>query len=156
MIVVDASLAAKWMLWEADTLHALRLLFHYRREIHAPETIFTEVAGAIVSRANISRAEGADIRDDAVEALRKWTIAWGDHVVHPRRVTQHRLYAAGRLAIQLGHPIADCIYLILARQLDCPLVTCDAKFHRKAAALDARVKLLKDLELPPHPMFREN
>ena len=71
IVVVDASLAAKWMLWEADSRDALRFLLHRGRELCGPDILFTEVAGAIVRRAN----ERKEIAADALEALRKWTIA---------------------------------------------------------------------------------
>lgn len=51
---------------------------------------------------------------------------------------------AGWLAINLGHPIQDCVYLALAHQLDCPLATADVKFHDRVGD-PARVKLLAEL-----------
>jgi predicted nucleic acid-binding protein len=143
IVVVDASLAAKWMLWEAESGDALKFLYHRGRDLCGPDTLFTEVAGAIVRRAN----ERKEIAADALEALRKWTIAWGDHVVRPHRVTQRRLYEAGKLAISLGHPLKDCIYLGLAIELGCPLATCDAKLVAKAGPIYPAVRLLQQFEL---------
>jgi predicted nucleic acid-binding protein len=140
MIVVDASLAAKWMLWEEDSLAAFEFLKRYRREIAAPELIFIEVAGAIVRRGNENKA----IQADALSALQKWTIAWSDHVIKHYRVTQRRLYAASSMALRIGHPLKDCVYLALAKELGCELATCDARFRDKAAPLYAPVKLLRD------------
>ena len=150
LVVVDASLAAKWMLWETDSREALRFLFHRAGELHAPDLLFTEVAAAIVKRANMTKA----IRSDALEALRKWTIAWGQHAVAPRRVTQRRLFEAGKLAMTLGHPLKDCIYLALAMELSCELATCDEKFKTKAVTLYPAVKLLREFELPEPEIFK--
>lgn len=151
IVVVDASLAAKWMLWEAHSRDALRFLLHRGRELCGPDTLFTEVAGAIVKRAN----ERKEIAQDALEALRKWMIAWSEHVVSPRRVTQRRLYEAGKLAITLGHPLKDCIYLGLAMELSCDLATCDRKLHAKAAPLYPGVKLLEEFELASDEIFKK-
>ena len=150
MIVVDASLAAKWMLWEADTRIALRFLLHHGRGLCGPDTLFTEVAGAIVRRAN----QRQGIETDALEALRKWTVAWGQHVVKPHRVTQRRIYEAGKIAITLGHPLKDCIYLALAVELRCELATCDLKFLTKARRLYPAVRLLEEFELGPEGILR--
>jgi predicted nucleic acid-binding protein len=149
IVVVDASLAAKWMLWEADSDEALRFLYHRGRDLHGPDTLFTEVAAAIVRRAN----ERKEIAADALEALRKWTVAWGEHVVRPHRVTQRRLYEAGKLAISLGHPLKDCIYLALASELGCPLATCDARFVEKSRPFYPNVKLMQEFELAQEAIF---
>lgn len=149
IVVVDASLAAKWMLWEAETRDALRFLYHRDREVCGPDLLFVEVAAAIVKQANIKKG----IEADALEGLRKWTIAWGDHIVRSHRVTQRRLYEAGKLAITLGHPLKDCIYLGLAMELSCPLATCDAKFLAKAVSIYPEVKLLHDFELADAAIF---
>ena len=152
MIVVDASLAAKWMLWEADSRDALRFLIHHGGTICGPDLLFTEVAGAIVKRANMKKGIGAD----ALEALRKWTIAWGEHVVKPHRVTQRRLYEAGKLALTLGHPLKDCIYLGLAIELSCDLATCDERFRDKATEIYPAVKLLREYELADDAVLGPN
>jgi predicted nucleic acid-binding protein len=143
IVVVDASLAAKWMLWEADTRDALRFLLYRERSLCAPDLLFVEVAAAIVRRAN----ERKNIAADALEALGKWTVAWGEHVVKPHRVTQRRLYEAGRLAITLGHPLKDCVYLGLAMELGCPLATCDENLIAKAKNVYPEVRPMRDFEL---------
>jgi predicted nucleic acid-binding protein len=148
-VVVDASLAAKWMLWEEDSRQALRFLYHQGRDVCGPDLLFVEVASAIVSQANKNKS----IEADALEALRKWTIAWSEHVVRPHRVTQRRLYEAGKLAITLGHPLKDCIYLALAIELSCDLATCDKKFHAKAVSIYPAVKLLDQFELAEDGIF---
>ena len=152
MIVVDASLAAKWLLWESDSRDALRFLLVPDRKLCGPDLLFTEVAGAIVKRANMKKG----IEADALEALRKWTIAWDEHVVRPHRVTQRRLYEAGKMALTLGHPLKDCIYLGLAVELRCDLATCDEKFRDKTVGIYPGVKLLREFELfefAPHAIF---
>jgi predicted nucleic acid-binding protein len=140
MIVVDASLAVKWMLWEADSPAALALLRDPAMDFAAPELIFIEVAGAFVRRGNMDKA----LKADALRALEQWTIAWSDHVVRNYRMTQRRLFQASSLALRLGTPLKDCVYLALAMELKCELLTCDARFQEKARALYPSIKLLSE------------
>jgi predicted nucleic acid-binding protein len=140
MIVVDASLVVKWILWEADSPLALAFLREYGRELCAPEVVFTEVAGVIVRRGNMDKS----LHADALKALQKWTVAWSDHVVKNYRVTQRRLFIASSMALQIGHPLKDCLYLALAKELGCELATCDARFKAKAASIHSPIKLLSE------------
>ncbi len=144
MIVVDASLAAKWMLWEEDSPDALNFLNMHSRELCGPDLVFVEVAQAIVRRANADKS----LHDDALRALDKWTVAWTDHVLTAHRITQIRLQTAGEMALGLGHPLADCIYLALVMELNCELATCDIKFAEKAAKLWSKIRLLRSYSDP--------
>lgn len=56
--------------------------------------------------------------------------------------TERRLIAASALAIQLGHPLKDCLYLALARELGCALATCDVRFRNRALEAYPDIKLL--------------
>lgn len=140
MIVIDASLAVKWMLWETDTPKALSFLRAHYRELVAPELIYIEVAGVIVRTGNRDKSLSAD----ALRALNKWTTAWSDHVVKNYRVTQRRLFNASSMALSIGHPLKDCIYLALAKELKAELATCDTKFRDKAVTLYPHIRLLED------------
>lgn len=145
MIVVDASLAVKWMLWEADSPEAVNFLDSHGDALAAPELIFVEVAGVIVRQGNQNKA----LHADALRTLEKWMVAWSDHVLKNYRVTQHRLFEASSLALILGHPLKDCLYLALARELGAELATCDKKFRDKALPLYPGIKLLGDYSASP-------
>ena len=54
------------------------------------------------------------------------------------------LHRAALIALTLGHPLADCIYLSLARELRCGLATCDGKFVERAVRLYPEIRLLED------------
>jgi predicted nucleic acid-binding protein len=140
MIVVDASLAAKWMLWEDDSAAALAFIRNHADQLCGPDLLFAEVASAIVRRGNIDKP----LRADAIRALDKWTISWEKHIIKPHRLTQARVFKAGRLALDMGHQIYDCFYLALAIELKCDLATCDLKFAEKARQIWPEVKLLAD------------
>lgn len=83
-----------------------------------------------------------ELRADALEALTGWTEACGNGVVRLSAVTPPMIAEAGRLAIALGHPLKDCVYLALAIGLGAPLVTCDAKFRSKASQRYGEIHLL--------------
>jgi predicted nucleic acid-binding protein len=60
------------------------------------------------------------------------------------------LEPATRLAIALGHPAYDCIYLALAESMTCDLVTADRKLAATVlpAGHDFRVLALATIDLP--------
>ena len=53
------------------------------------------------------------------------------------------LMAAARLALDLGHPIKDCIYLALAMKLGCELLTSDRRFAAKDEPVWPKVRVLE-------------
>ena len=143
MIVVDASLAAKWIIAEPDSAHALQFLFEHGHDLGAPDIIHIEVTSAIVRRAN----ENKSLLGNAMQAFDKWTKQIVPTTLTFYPTTMTRLSVAARLALQLGHPIADCIYLALAIEFKCDLATSDARFVKKARTVWNQVRLLTDYPL---------
>lgn len=140
MIVVDASLAAKWILWEADSEAALRFLRRHAGDLAAPDLIRIEVASAVVRRGNQDKAW----RGEALAALEKWVAPGSRQGLRTFGVTERRLLNAASIALTIGHPLKDCLYVALALELDSDLITCDVKLRDKAASLHSRVRLLSD------------
>lgn len=138
--VLDASLAGKWVVTEADSHEAWRFADYFGEDLHAPDTLHVEVMGIIVRLANDRLIK----RDDALDRLIWWVRTWGKGAIQAHRVTPELVQAAGKLAIAFGHPIKDCVYLALADRLGCPLATCDVKFRDRVAD-PARVRLLAEL-----------
>jgi predicted nucleic acid-binding protein len=134
-------LAAKWILREMDSPAALALLADERRRFAAPDLIFVEVGGACVRRANMDKA----VQADAIHALDEWTKIWSDQTIAGYPVTPNRLLDGADLAVRLGTPLKDCLYLALAEELECDLLTCDVRFRDKALGVSARVKLLSEI-----------
>lgn len=145
MIVVDASLAAKWLVDEPGFAEARAFLHQFSGALVAPDLIEVEVGGALVRRANLQEIA----RDSAIQSLQEWSYIVEAGAVRLASRRPERLEAAMRLATSIGHPFKDCIYLALAIELECPLATCDAKFVGKATRLYSEVKLLNDFELAP-------
>jgi len=118
--VVDASVAVKWLVSEAFSDEAARLLDGTARLV-APELLFAEATNALWAmcrRGDINRADYAE----AVGVLRSAPVA----VPVPMR---QLAASAARLAIDLDHPTYDCFYLALAVQEQHPVVTADRRFY---------------------------
>jgi predicted nucleic acid-binding protein len=118
--VIDASVAVKWLVTEAFSEEAASLL-DTDLTLIAPELLFAEAANALWAmqrRGDIGKADFAE----AIDVLRAAPIAVP--------VTMRQLAAsAGRLAVDLQHPVYDCFYLALAVQEQYPVVTADRRFH---------------------------
>lgn len=138
-VVVDASLALKWIIDETDSDPARRFFVKHHGEMHAPDLLLIEVAGSLVRRANERKATSYD-SIDGVHQIR----ARLNEAAYLHRVTPELIGVSAELAIALGHPIKDCVYLALADRLGCPLATSDVKFRDRVAD-PARVKLLAEL-----------
>ena len=131
-LVIDASIAIKWVVTEPGTDEALSLR---RDRLFAPDLLIPECANILwkkVRRAEITEQEAS---------LAARLLARAEVQLEPMRPLRE---PATRLAVTLDHPAYDCIYLALAEQLACDFVTADAAFYRKASAGGAsrRVRLL--------------
>jgi predicted nucleic acid-binding protein len=131
--VVDASVAVKWLVQEQHSEEAARLLDPDITLI-APELLFAEASNALWAmcrRGDISKSDFAE----AISVLKAAPVAVP---VSMRQLAE----MAGRLAIDLDHPVYDCVYLALAMREDCPVVTADRRFHeavRKDADMSNRI-----------------
>ena len=136
MIVVDASVAVKWFLPEAGEAAAQSLLDGEDR-LAAPGLVRVEVAAALVRKARLRQISA----DEARTALALWfrALAEGVLVILPDEAD---LEAAAQIALDLEHPVQDCLYLAAARRLGSPLVTADKKFARRSAGHYPEVELL--------------
>lgn len=140
MIVVDASIAVKWLVEEPDSDRAAQFLEKYRGQLIAPDLMLIEVAGALVRRSNSDQA----FASDAFEAVETWASVWTTATVHSEPVTPARVLRAAEIALQLVHPIKDCLYLALAVELGAELATCDARFRDRVGSRYSNVKLLSN------------
>jgi predicted nucleic acid-binding protein len=136
MIVIDASVAVKWLLPEPGDAAAQELLASEERLV-APSLIRTEVAAALARRARFREIEPRD----AETAMGLWLQTLRDGVIGVV-ADEADLVPALRLAVELSHPLQDCLYLALAERLGAPLVTADKKFVAKARASHTLVRVL--------------
>lgn len=136
MVIVDASVAVKWYVSEA--LHAeAREVMAGAEDLAAPDIIFTEVANALRRKV----AEGTATREQALDALEDLPHCFS-HVIPSNKT----LRVAFEIALDLGHPLPDCVYLACAVMNGATLVTDDRKFLEKAVVNghQSRMVLLAD------------
>jgi predicted nucleic acid-binding protein len=119
-LVVDASIAVKWVVEEEGTPQALRL--RQRAQLLAPELLVAECANILWKK--VQRDELS--REEALFAARLLQAADIE-----LRSTRPLLEAATRIAIDLDHPAYDCLYLALAIECDCRFITADTRLLRK-------------------------
>ncbi len=136
-VVVDASVAVKWLLpdpaVEADVDRALAVLMAIKRSqitVLQPPHWLAEVA-AVVSRLH------PEIAERAVELLYAMELSVVDEL--------EILSKACRLSARLNHHLFDTLYHAVALTYDAPLITADDHYYRKARHLGhlTRLRLFK-------------
>jgi predicted nucleic acid-binding protein len=131
-IVVDASVALKWVLDEPASEAAVALR---DQELIAPALWLAEAANALWRHARTG-----EISDDEA------AVYFSELLQAPLASLPIEPYLepALKLATQIGHPVYDCIYLALALQHQTHVVTADHRFASAAntPALAGRVRLL--------------
>ena len=126
-LVIDASIAVKWVVEEDGTAEALTL--RRRAKLIAPELLTAECANILWKK--VQRNELS--KDEALLAARLLQAA--DIEFLP---THSLLEAAMQIAIELNHAAYDCLYLALATERECRFVTADERFVRKLSEAGRR------------------
>ncbi len=126
-LVVDASVAAKWVLEEdgSDRAAALR---GSDDDFIAPSLIVAELGNAVWKRAIWKELSARD----AVRAI-ETAISLFTRLMPPAELAAR----ATEIAIELRHPIYDCFYSALAERERCTLITADRKLIAAAKAVEA-------------------
>ncbi|HVN63660.1 MAG TPA: type II toxin-antitoxin system VapC family toxin [Candidatus Binataceae bacterium] len=119
-LVIDASVAMKWVIGEDGTAEALTLL--RKAELSAPDLLVAECANIIWKKVQKRELK----KDEALLIAR--LLEKAEVELLPTRTL---LEPAARMAIELGHPAYDCVYLSLAIENNRRFVTADARFLRK-------------------------
>ena len=119
-LVIDASIAVKWVVEEDGTSEALAL--RQKAKLIAPELLIAECANILWKK--VKRDEL--LKEEALLAARLLQAA--EIELLPMRSL---FEAATRMSIEIDHPAYDCLYLALAVEAECPFVTADERFLRK-------------------------
>ena len=116
-IVVDASVAVKWVLHEIGSDAADALLDH--DGLIAPSIWPAEAMNALWRRARMAEitAKEASERLSELQNAPVRSVAFEPH-----------LDQALKLATEIGHPVYDCVYLALAVHHETHVVTADRRF----------------------------
>jgi predicted nucleic acid-binding protein len=119
-LVIDASVAIKWVVDEDGTEDALAL--RRRARLVGPDLLIAECANILWKK--VKRRELW--KDEALVAAR--LLQGAEIELLP---TRSLLGAATRLAVELEHPAYDCLYLALAAENECQFVTADERLVSK-------------------------
>lgn len=126
LIAVDASVAAKWFLTEPGSTVATSLL-QGQDDLVGPELLVVESAAAIVRRFRNGGLDHVQTRHLLAEA----------HAVFKMRsITLHANFGllprAEEMAVELRHPLQDCLYIACAEAVGGELITADATLLARA------------------------
>ena len=106
--VLDASVALKWALPEADSVRAVRLRDEYNAAVHqliAPDIFPSEIANGLVVAAAPGRIKSGEAAVFFLDILRNGPI------LHP---TLPLLVRAMEISLFTRQAVYDCVYIALA------------------------------------------
>jgi predicted nucleic acid-binding protein len=128
-LIVDASVAVKWVVDETESDKALAL-YQNESDLAAPTLIVAEVGNTLWKkrRRKLITERQMTLALEALPRFLKQLCALPE--LAPR---------AGELAVRLDHPIYDCFYLALAQRENAAIVTADERLFM--AARKARIKV---------------
>jgi predicted nucleic acid-binding protein len=131
-VVVDASVAAQWVVLQEHTTTA-RMLLQSRHELVAVDLIRVEVFNTLLRAIRTKRLD---------LAAAKLSVQFFERV--PLRLQPTSAYAseAFDIARQQSGSVYDACYIALARSLDAPLATGDERMATVAETLGVRVHRL--------------
>jgi len=118
--VVDASVAAKWVVEEEHSAQAAILLEFDAR--HAPDHWLSETANAVWSKVLHGDLTAADATERMTVLLRAPIIGTPIVDLMPR---------AFAISLAQGVTVYDSLYVALAEKLDIPMVTADERLIRR-------------------------
>ena len=131
-LVVDASVAAKWFLPEVHSEEALRLLETPYRLL-VPDLLYSEVANTLWKRV-VSREIAAKQAIEIAGVLESVPLA-----AFPAKPL---MAAALDIACRTGRTVYDSVYLALATQQNCRLVTADRRFYNALSKTPMKTSIL--------------
>ena len=139
MIVVDASVAIKWIV-DVPLHPEARHIYKYQLDIQAPDFILIEVPNVAWKK-----AQREEIESEQVFEIIKLAVKAIPRFIHSPDI----LAQAAKLAIELAHPIYDCLYLACIDERHDALVTADKRFFNKIkdTRFGNRIRFLDDPDL---------
>lgn len=141
LYVIDAGVAVKWFLTEPHSDKARQLLEQFQQriaELVAPELLVAEAANVFWKRA----ARGDLTAQEAADDLQ-------DLLAINLPLTPSTALAARALALAQSYrrSVYDCLYLALALERGCELVTGDERLFNAVGSHFPQIRLLQHLSL---------
>ena len=125
-LVVDASVAVKWLIAEEGSDVAHRLAAG-GDDLHAPRLMASEIANALWRKARLGEIERSRV-GALTAAVSEMPVRWhADETVCADAV---------RLALAFDRPVYDCVYLALAYRIGARVVTADLRFANALATTE--------------------
>ena len=125
-LVVDASVAVKWLIAEDDS-DVARETVAKGDELHAPRLMASEIANALWRKARLGEIERSEA-GAMLASVSEMPLRWGaDDAVCADAV---------RLALELDRPVYDCVYLALAHRIGAIVLTADLRFLHALASTE--------------------
>ncbi|MEW6278802.1 MAG: type II toxin-antitoxin system VapC family toxin [Candidatus Eremiobacterota bacterium] len=120
--VLDAGVAAKWVLQEPDSDRAAELLDAWRAgevELIAPDLLLAEVGNVLYKRCHLMGQLEAEEAERGLQLVLQ---------ARPELVSsEHLVESALELALRFGRSVYDCLYVALALRERCNVITADLK-----------------------------
>jgi predicted nucleic acid-binding protein len=137
IIVIDASVAAKWFFQEEHSDAALDLLGN-PFDLKAPDFLYLELESLLCKRTRRKELSIEEALEMDIE-IRSMPIS-----SYPLAELRERAF---ELALETRSSIYDCLYLALAEALEAPMVTADRKFFQalQNSPLCNRLLMVDDL-----------
>jgi predicted nucleic acid-binding protein len=128
-IVVDASVVAQWFAREPGS-HTAAALIEREQPLVAPDIMPVEVANALWKKVRRGDLEHRELQQAVTHLLASDVVLVS---------TVSLLGRAALLAVEAGHPVYDCVYLVLAEERGAPLASADQRLRRAARSRGLRV-----------------
>jgi predicted nucleic acid-binding protein len=129
VLVIDASIAVKWVVEEDGTPEALAI--RQKARLIAPDLLIAESANILWKK--VQRREL--VKQEALIAAR--LLQGADIELLPMRSLCE---TATRISIEVNHPAYDCLYLALAVEKQCRFVTADDRFLKKLTQQQSKLR----------------
>ena len=122
-LTVDASIVVKWFVDEPLSEES-RLLLAHRLDLYAPGILLSEFANTIWKKLRRREISDAVPFFDELAAIPEIVNLIPDANLIDR---------AARVAIDIGHPVYDCLYLACAEATNSTVITADGPLAKRAA-----------------------
>ena len=129
VLVIDASIAVKWVVEEDGTPEALAI--RQKARLMAADLLIAESANILWKK--VQRREL--VKQEALIAAR--LLQGADIELLPMRSLCE---TATRISIEVNHPAYDCLYLALAVEKQCRFVTADDRFLKKLTQQQSKLR----------------